>query len=91
VNPQTMDSPAVTVKSEGTVCSTPTALPEAAVIAVTAEESSAGVESVAIVVARVDKSVNKRLMANIPLYVVALTPFVDSSQPSGLRMRTAAT
>ena len=75
------------MKPEVLAPSTPVGLPAGAEIAVTAEESSAGVESVTIVAARVDKTVNKRLMTNIPIYVEALSPFVDSTHSSGLRLR----
>ena len=85
-----MKPESATVKPEAMVSSTPIALAAGSAIAVTPEESSAGVESVTIVCARVDKSVNRRLVANIPIYVKALALFVDSTQSSGLRMRTVA-
>ena len=62
-------------------------------IAVTAEESKSGVESVTVLppVPAVDRSVNDNLKTNMAVYVASLARFIDSSHSSGLKIITVAT
>ena len=60
-------------------------------IAVSAQEATAGVESV-VIVPRVDPTVNALLQKSLDEYVSCLSPYVDSSHSSGLKQhqRTAS-
>jgi hypothetical protein len=57
-------------------------------IAVTAQEATAGVVAV-VIVPRVNPTLNTILQKSLDDYVTFLSPYVDSSQSSGLKQKTA--